>query len=105
MAFLHLKDTIKGLPDSPGVYKYLDDQQQIIYIGKAKSLKKRVTSYFVNKHFDNKKTAILVSRIAAIQYTLVETEMDALLLENVLIKQYKPRFNILLKDDKKKAQV
>jgi excinuclease ABC subunit C len=105
MPFLHLKDTIKGLPDSPGVYKYLDDQQQIIYIGKAKSLKKRVTSYFVNKHFDNKKTAILVSRIAAIQYTLVETEMDALLLENVLIKQYKPRFNILLKDDKTYASI
>lgn len=105
MPFLHLKDTIKGLPDSPGVYKYLDDQQQIIYIGKAKSLKKRVSSYFINKHFDNKKTAILVSRIAAIQYTLVETEMDALLLENVLIKQYKPRFNILLKDDKTYASI
>lgn len=105
MPFLHLKDTIKGLPDSPGIYKYFDEQQQIIYIGKAKSLKKRVSSYFVNKHFDNKKTAILVSRIAAIEYTLVETEMDALLLENVLIKQYKPRFNILLKDDKTYASI
>jgi excinuclease ABC subunit C len=105
MPFTHLKDVIKSLPDSPGVYKYLDEQEQIIYIGKAKSLKKRVSSYFANKHYDNKKTAILVSRIASIQYTLVETEMDALLLENVLIKQYKPRFNILLKDDKTYASI
>ena len=105
MSFLHLKETIQSLPDSPGVYKYFDEQKVIIYIGKAKSLKKRVSSYFVNKHFDNKKTAILVSRIASIEYTLVETEMDALLLENVLIKQYKPRFNILLKDDKTYASI
>jgi len=105
MSFLHLKETIQSLPDSPGVYKYFDEQKIIIYIGKAKSLKKRVNSYFVNKHFDNKKTAILVSRIASIEYTLVETEMDALLLENVLIKQYKPRFNILLKDDKTYASI
>ncbi|MDP3929302.1 MAG: GIY-YIG nuclease family protein, partial [Bacteroidota bacterium] len=102
---MHLKETIQSLPDSPGVYKYFDEQKIIIYIGKAKSLKKRVSSYFVNKHFDNKKTAILVSRIASIEYTLVETEMDALLLENVLIKQYKPRFNILLKDDKTYASI
>jgi excinuclease ABC subunit C len=78
MPFTHLKDVIKSLPDSPGVYKYLDEQEQIIYIGKAKSLKKRVSSYFANKHYDNKKTAILVSRIASIQYTLVETEMGCI---------------------------
>lgn len=105
MAPNHLKDIIKTLPDSPGVYKYFDEEKNIIYIGKAKSLKKRVTSYFTGKHFDNKKTAILVSRIAHIEFTLVETEMDALLLENVLIKQYKPRFNILLKDDKTYASI
>lgn len=105
MPYSHLKDILKTLPDSPGIYKYFDDEKTIIYIGKAKSLKKRVNSYFVGKHFDNKKTAILVSRIAFIEYTLVETEMDALLLENVLIKQYKPRFNILLKDDKTYASI
>ncbi len=105
MPYSHLKDILKTLPDSPGIYKYFDDEKAIIYIGKAKSLKKRVNSYFVGKHFDNKKTAILVSRIASIEYTLVETEMDALLLENVLIKQYKPRFNILLKDDKTYASI
>jgi excinuclease ABC subunit C len=105
MPYSHLKDILKTLPDSPGIYKYFDDEKTIIYIGKAKSLKKRVNSYFVGKHFDNKKTAILVSRIASIEYTLVETEMDALLLENVLIKQYKPRFNILLKDDKTYASI
>ena len=105
MPYSHLKDILKTLPDSPGIYKYFDDEKTIIYIGKAKSLKKRVNSYFVGKHFDNKKTAILVSRIASIEFTLVETEMDALLLENVLIKQYKPRFNILLKDDKTYASI
>ncbi|MCG9881108.1 MAG: excinuclease ABC subunit UvrC [Bacteroidia bacterium] len=105
MAPNHLKEIVKSLPDSPGVYKYLDDEKNIIYIGKAKSLKKRVNSYFTGKHFDNKKTAILVSRISHIEFTLVETEMDALLLENVLIKQYKPRFNILLKDDKTYASI
>lgn len=105
MAPNHLKELLKTLPDSPGVYKYLDDEKNIIYIGKAKSLKKRVNSYFTGKHFDNKKTAILVSRISHIEFTLVETEMDALLLENVLIKQYKPRFNILLKDDKTYASI
>ncbi|MBP7510285.1 MAG: excinuclease ABC subunit UvrC [Bacteroidia bacterium] len=101
----HIKKILKGLPESPGVYKYFDLQQNLIYIGKAKSLKRRVSSYFFKKHHDNKKTAILVSRIVDIQYTLVETEMDALLLENALIKKFQPRFNISLKDDKTYASI
>ncbi len=99
------KDIIRSLPESPGVYKYFDAEQNLIYIGKAKNLKKRVGSYFFKKHHDSRKTAILVSRIADIQYTLVETEMDALLLENALIKKYQPRFNISLKDDKTYASI
>ncbi|MBK7127754.1 MAG: excinuclease ABC subunit UvrC [Crocinitomicaceae bacterium] len=95
----HLKDKIKTLPDSPGVYQYFDKNGTIIYIGKAKDLKKRVTSYFVKEH-DNAKTTILVRKIADIKYIVVETELDALLLENNLIKKYQPRYNILLKDDK-----
>ncbi|MDZ4667382.1 MAG: excinuclease ABC subunit UvrC [bacterium] len=101
----HIKKILKGLPDSPGIYKYFDAQQNLIYIGKAKSLKKRVSSYFFKKNHENRKTAILVSRIVDIQYTLVETEMDALLLENVLIKQFQPRYNISLKDDKTYASI
>lgn len=96
----NLKRIISGLPDSPGVYKYFDAAGVLIYIGKAKSLKKRVSSYFTSKHTENRKTAMLVARIAHIEYTLVDTENDALLLENVLIKKYQPKFNINLKDDK-----
>ncbi|OYU95746.1 MAG: excinuclease ABC subunit C [Bacteroidetes bacterium B1(2017)] len=101
----HIKTILSGLPGSPGVYKYFDAENTLIYIGKAKNLKKRVGSYFFKKHHDNRKTAILVSRIVDIQYTLVETEMDALLLENALIKRYQPRFNIMLKDDKTYASI
>lgn len=95
-----LKNIISILPDSPGVYKYYSVEGELIYIGKAKSLKKRVSSYFNKNQYENKKTAVLVSRIADIQYTVVDTEFDALLLENNLIKEFKPRFNIDWKDDK-----
>jgi len=100
MAPENLKKTLNALPNSPGVYKYFDSEGKLIYIGKAKNLKKRVSSYFSKQHYENRKTAVLVSRIADIQFTLVETEMDALLLENALIKQFQPKFNINLKDDK-----
>jgi excinuclease ABC subunit C len=95
----HLKVLLSNLPDQPGVYKYFDEQGTIIYIGKAKSLKKRVNSYFTKIH-DNRKTAVLVSKIRDIQYTVVDSEYDALLLENSLIKEFLPKYNISLKDDK-----
>ncbi len=94
-----IKTILINLPEQPGVYKYFDDESTIIYVGKAKNLKKRVNSYFTKKH-DNRKTAVLVSKICNIQYTIVDTEYDALLLENSLIKEFQPKFNISLKDDK-----
>ncbi|QNM85418.1 excinuclease ABC subunit UvrC [Polaribacter pectinis] len=90
---------IQTLPNTPGVYQYFDKNDVIIYVGKAKNLKKRVSSYF-NKNHENGKTRVLVKKIAHIKHIVVETETDALLLENNLIKKYKPRYNILLKDDK-----
>jgi len=90
---------VKTLPDSPGVYQYFDKNDIIIYVGKAKNLKKRVASYF-NKNHDSGKTRVLVKKIANIKHIVVSTETDALLLENNLIKKYKPKYNILLKDDK-----
>ncbi|WP_459210100.1 excinuclease ABC subunit UvrC [Aquimarina rhabdastrellae] len=90
---------LKTLPTSPGVYQYYDKDGKILYVGKAKNLKKRVTSYFTKKH-ENAKTAVLVKKIVDIQHIIVPTETDALLLENNLIKKYQPRYNILLKDDK-----
>ncbi len=90
---------IKGLPDVPGVYQFYNKGDKIIYIGKSKNIKKRVSSYF-NKTPDNQKTRVLVKNIDRIEHVVVDTEMDALLLENNLIKKYKPRYNILLKDDK-----
>ncbi|GAA4235222.1 excinuclease ABC subunit UvrC [Postechiella marina] len=90
---------IKTLPNSPGVYQYFDAEGTIIYVGKAKNLKKRVSSYFTKNH-DNGKTRVLVKKIARIKHIVVETETDALLLENNLIKKHKPRYNVLLKDDK-----
>lgn len=95
-----LKQIISSLPESPGIYKYYDKTGILIYIGKAKSLRKRVSSYFNKNHYENRKTAVLVSKIVDIQFTLVETEIDALLLENSLIKKFQPKFNINLKDDK-----
>jgi excinuclease ABC subunit C len=96
-AALQLK--IKTLPEKPGVYQYFDARGTIIYVGKAKNLKKRVSSYF-NKTQDNYKTSVLVRKIVNIEYIVVNTELDALLLENNLIKSYQPRYNIQLKDDK-----
>jgi len=90
---------IKVLPNTPGVYQYFDKEENIIYIGKAINLKKRVSSYF-NKNHDDAKTRVLVSKIVDIKHIVVATETDALLLENNLIKKYKPKYNILLKDDK-----
>ena len=95
----HLKGIVQNLPEKPGSYQYYDDEGTIIYVGKAKNLKRRVSSYF-NKEQQSRKTALLVSKIRNITYTVVNSEEDALLLENSLIKQYKPRYNILLKDDK-----
>ncbi|MEO9570630.1 MAG: excinuclease ABC subunit UvrC [Polaribacter sp.] len=90
---------IKTLPNEPGVYQYFDKEDVIIYVGKAKNLKKRVASYF-NKNHENGKTRVLVKKIVLIKHIVVNTETDALLLENNLIKKYKPRYNVLLKDDK-----
>jgi excinuclease ABC subunit C len=91
---------LKLLPDEPGVYKYFDKKGTILYIGKAKSLKKRVSSYFNKNHYENGKTRVLVSKIWDLNITVVPTEMDALLLENSLIKEFQPKYNINLKDDK-----
>ena len=90
---------VKALPNSPGVYQYLDENGTIIYVGKAKNLKNRVSSYF-NKNQENRKTILLVRRIVDLHYIVVDTENDALLLENNLIKKYQPKYNIQLKDDK-----
>lgn len=90
---------LKTLPDAPGVYQYFDKDSKILYVGKAKNLKKRVSSYF-NKQHDTARINVLVKKIATIKHIVVETEMDALLLENSLIKNLQPRYNILLKDDK-----
>ncbi len=90
---------IQTLPDQPGVYQYFDKEGKILYVGKAKNLKKRVASYFTKSH-DNYKTSVLVRKIVTIQHIVVKTESDALLLENNLIKKLQPRYNILLKDDK-----
>ena len=94
-----IKDKLKTIPNSPGVYQYFDKNETIIYIGKAKDLKKRVSSYF-NKNLEHGKTRVLVRKIVDIKYIVVNTETDALLLESNLIKKYQPRYNILLKDDK-----
>jgi len=96
----HVQTLLKLLPDKPGVYQYYDAEGKILYIGKAKSLKKRVTSYFNKDYFDNGKTRVLVSKIVDIKTIVVDTELDALLLENNLIKKHLPRYNVLLKDDK-----
>ena len=95
----YLKGIVLNLPESPGCYQYLDDKGTIIYVGKAKNLKRRVSSYF-NKEQLSLKTKLLVTKIADIKYVVVNSEADALLLENNLIKQHKPRYNVLLKDDK-----
>lgn len=99
MNFDHLKPIIQTLPSKPGVYQYYDKEGKILYVGKAKDLKKRISSYFTKTH-DNAKTHLLVKKIADIKHIVVATETDAFLLENSLIKKYQPRYNIMLKDDK-----
>ena len=95
----NILETLKKLPSESGVYIYKDANGTVIYVGKAKSLKNRVRSYF-NSTEHNYKTRVLVSNIADINYIVTENELEALLLENNLIKKYKPKYNILLKDDK-----
>ena len=95
-----IKEKIALFPHSPGVYRYYDAEGNVIYVGKAKDLHKRVAQYFVSPDRLTRKTAVMVSKIADAQYTVVDSEADALLLENNLIKQFKPRYNILLKDSK-----
>ncbi len=96
----HLKNIISALPDNPGVYRFSNEEGTIIYVGKARNLKKRVSSYFNREQYENRKTWVMVNKVSDIAYTVVETELDALLLENSLIKKYQPRYNIRLKDDK-----
>src|SRR6187549_3545797 len=97
---MELKQQVASLPDSPGIYRFYDTDNVLIYVGKAKSLKKRVASYFNKQSQYNRKTEKLVSEIRAIEYTIAHSEFDALLLENNFIKKNQPKYNILLKDDK-----
>lgn len=99
MEFIPIEIQLKTLPDSPGVYQFYDNEGKILYVGKAKNLKKRVSSYFTKTH-DSGKTRVLVRKIEHIKHIVVPTESDALLLENNLIKEHQPRYNVLLKDDK-----
>lgn len=100
MPEFNYKDELSKIPYDPGVYRYFDETGEVIYVGKAKSLRNRVSSYFLKSNQHDRKTKRLVSQIRRIEFTIVHTEWDALLLENQLIKQFQPKFNILLKDDK-----
>jgi len=97
---IFIKDKLNILPENPGVYQFYSESNEVLYVGKAKNLKKRVNSYFIKYEGVANKLKVLVSKIVDIKYIIVDTESDALLLENNLIKRYKPRYNILLKDDK-----
>ena len=94
-----IKETLKNLPDSPGVYIMRDQDNEVIYVGKAKVLKNRVRSYFRKMKDRDVKTATLVSNVQSLEYIVTHTEEEALILENTLIKKYRPKYNILLKDD------
>jgi excinuclease ABC subunit C len=100
MSDFDYKAELAKVPEEPGVYRYFDSEGTVIYVGKAKNLKNRVSSYFVKSNQHDRKTKRLVSQIRKIEFTIVNTEFDALLLENNLIKKYQPKFNILLRDDK-----
>ncbi|MGD1844648.1 MAG: excinuclease ABC subunit UvrC [Salibacteraceae bacterium] len=95
-----IEEALPRLPQKPGVYQYFDADEKLLYVGKAKNLKKRVSSYFSKDRFENGKTALLVRKIQSLKYIVVDTEYEALLLENTLIKKHQPRFNIQLRDDK-----
>lgn len=95
-----LKEKVALLPDSPGVYQFLGDDGKVIYVGKAKNLKRRVSSYFLARADHSPKVRVMVGKIADLRHTVVATESEALLLENNMIKSIQPRYNILLKDDK-----
>lgn len=101
----HIKSIIKALPEKSGVYQFFDENGSILYVGKAKVLKNRVTSYFNKNKYESIKTKLMVKKIRDVKYSVVETESDALLLEDSLIKKFKPRYNILLKDDKSYASI
>ena len=103
--FEHLKNIIQNIPEKPGCYQYYDDKGSIIYIGKAKNLKKRISSYFTQSHENSPKTRILVRKIKDIKYIIVNSEEDTFLLENNLIKEFQPRYNVMLKDDKSYASI
>ncbi|PRD52583.1 excinuclease ABC subunit UvrC [Sphingobacterium gobiense] len=100
MSVFDYKEELKKIPHKPGVYQYFDKNNELIYVGKAKDLRNRVGSYFINEHQLNSKTRVLVRKINRIAFTIVDTEIDAWLLENNLIKKHKPRYNVMLKDDK-----
>ena len=95
-----IKAQLKNIPRKPGVYQFSDAEGKVIYVGKAKSLKSRVSSYFNKIRFESAKTKVLVRKIVSLEYFIVNSEYEALLLENNMIKKYQPRYNILLKDDK-----
>ena len=97
---LGLKEKIKHLENVPGVYQFYDSNDKLLYVGKAKKLKNRVSSYFNKIKFENRKTQIMVQKISDVKIIQLDSEIDALLLENSLIKKYQPRYNIQLKDDK-----
>lgn len=96
----YIQSILQSIPDKPGIYQYYDEEGKLLYIGKAKNLKKRVSSYFNRDQHENNKTAVMVKKIRDINFIIVSTELDALLLENSLIKKHQPRYNVMLKDDK-----